>query len=80
VNIFNSQASARQKCKYLVNVEEQEFLFNDGDKTWLNCLDFIPQKLKDLSEINKILAHQPWLINKGHIEVIDYFVSLLHFF
>jgi len=29
----------------------------------------IPGKLQDLYEINKILAHRPWLLNKSHIEV-----------
>lgn len=30
--------------------------------------DFIPQKLRAIYEINKILAHRPWLLTKEHIE------------
>ena len=63
------QAAARHKCNYLVNLEREEFLFYGGDKNWLKGLQFIPKKLRDLNEINKILAHQPWLLTKGHIEV-----------
>lgn len=35
---------------------------------WLKGLSHIPQKLRNLYEINKILAHRPWLLNKSHIE------------
>ena len=46
-----------------------EFVLANGDKRWLLGLDHIPTKLLDLYEVNKILAHQPWLITKHHIEV-----------
>lgn len=32
-------------------------------------LSCIPQKLRNLYDINKILAHRPWLLKKSHIEV-----------
>ena len=48
---------------------EIEFLKQQGDKTWLQGLEYIPAKLRALSEINKVLAHQPWLLSPGHIEV-----------
>ena len=32
-------------------------------------LDFIPQKLRSLLEVNQILSHQPWLLTKDHIAV-----------
>ncbi|KFV64045.1 Sestrin-3, partial [Dryobates pubescens] len=35
---------------------------------WLVGLDYIPPKLRNLKQINKILAHRPWLITKEHIE------------
>ncbi|KAI1294604.1 Sestrin-3 [Halotydeus destructor] len=60
-------AAARHQCSYLVNLQKQEFTMH-GDMRWLQGLDQIPQKLRDLNEINKILAHQPWLFNKSHIE------------
>ncbi|XP_067124841.1 sestrin-3 [Centruroides vittatus] len=61
-------AAARHRCTTLVNLQKQEFLLQQGNERWLRGLDYIPQKLKDLAEINKILAHQPWLINRTHIE------------
>lgn len=39
-----------------------------GNQMWLKGLSHIPPKLHDLYEINKILAHRPWLLNKSHIE------------
>ncbi|KAL3246571.1 hypothetical protein MRX96_057582 [Rhipicephalus microplus] len=63
-------AAARHNCTYLVNMQREAFLSPDvaGDKLWLQGLDCIPKKLRDLDEINKILAHRPWLITKEHIE------------
>lgn len=65
------QAAARHNCSYLVNMQREAFLSPDvaGDKSWLQGLHCIPKKLRDLDEINKILAHRPWLITKEHIEV-----------
>ena len=64
------QAAARHQCSYLVNVQTTEFLLQGGDERWLKGLEHIPQKLRNLYEVNKVLAHRPWLINKSHIEVI----------
>ncbi|XP_054164280.1 sestrin-3-like [Oppia nitens] len=61
-------ASARHQCTYLVNMSRNEFISSGGDPQWLQGLDHIPQKLKDLNQINKLLAHQPWLISRSHIE------------
>lgn len=63
------QASGRHQCNYLVALQKQEFLLQGGDHNWLKGLDHIPQKLRNLYDINKILAHQPWLLTKSHIEV-----------
>lgn len=38
-------------------------------QVWLNGLENAPQKLQNLGELNKMLAHRPWLITKEHIEV-----------
>lgn len=62
-------ATARHKCVYLIKKHEQEFLRVGGDPKWLNGLEHIPQKLRAIYDINKILAHRPWLLNKEHIEV-----------
>ncbi|KAG5677748.1 hypothetical protein PVAND_007479 [Polypedilum vanderplanki] len=61
-------AAARNKCNYLVSLHEKEFLAEGGDTKWLNGLEFIPQKLRAIYDINKILAHRPWLLTKEHIE------------
>lgn len=63
-------AAARHNCSYLVNLQREAFLSQDvsGDKSWLQGLHCIPKKLRDLDEINKVLAHRPWLITKEHIE------------
>ncbi|CAD6226449.1 GSCOCG00005829001-RA-CDS [Cotesia congregata] len=61
-------AAGRHQCSYLINLQKAEFLLQGGDPTWLQGLRFIPQKLQNLYEINKILAHRPWLLTKAHIE------------
>lgn len=61
-------AAARNKCNYLVNLHEKEFIAEGGDVKWLNGLENIPQKLRAIYDINKILAHRPWLLTKEHIE------------
>nr|XP_046228288.1 sestrin-1 isoform X2 [Scatophagus argus] len=61
-------AAARHQCSYLVNLHVNDFLQVGGDPKWLNGLDEAPQKLRQLGELNKILAHRPWLLTKEHIE------------
>lgn len=63
------QAAARHQCSYLVNLHVNDFLQVGGDPKWLNGLDEAPHKLQQLGELNKILAHRPWLLTKEHIEV-----------
>ncbi|XP_051265766.1 sestrin-1 isoform X2 [Dicentrarchus labrax] len=61
-------AAARHQCSYLVNLHVNYFLQVGGNPKWLNGLDEAPQKLQQLGELNKILAHRPWLLTKEHIE------------
>ncbi|XP_039276386.1 sestrin homolog isoform X2 [Nilaparvata lugens] len=61
-------AAGRHQCSYLINLQRQEFILQGGDQAWLKGLAKIPKKLRDLYEINKILAHRPWLLNEKHIE------------
>ncbi|XP_060703255.1 sestrin-1-like isoform X2 [Hemiscyllium ocellatum] len=61
-------AAARHQCSYLVSLHINEFLQVGGNPEWLNGLNFVPPKMRTLNEINKILAHRPWLITKEHIE------------
>ncbi|KAG8338100.1 Sestrin-1 [Homalodisca vitripennis] len=85
-------AAGRHQCSYLIQLQKQEFIMQGGDKTWLKGLAYTPQKLRNLYEINKILAHRPWLLNKSHIqkltkgsnnwslsEVVHAIVLLVHF-
>lgn len=62
-------AAARHRCSYLVGLHMGEFLQVGGNPVWLQGLHCAPQKLRNLNEINKLLAHRPWLITKEHIEV-----------
>ncbi|KAL8603374.1 hypothetical protein ACOMHN_004225 [Nucella lapillus] len=61
-------ASARHQCVYLMRLHAHEFLINDGNPLWLRGLDHVPQKLRNLAEVNNILAHRPWLLKKEHLE------------
>ena len=69
------QAAGRHQCSYLINLQKSEFLHQGGDPSWLRGLKSIPSKLNDLYEINKILAHRPWLLNETHIAV-SIFITL----
>ncbi|XP_064145619.1 sestrin-1 isoform X3 [Loxodonta africana] len=69
-------AAARHQCSYLVNLHVNDFLHVGGDPKWLNGLENAPQKLRNLGELNKVLAHRPWLITKEHIEVSDSFFEV----
>ncbi|XP_057345454.1 sestrin-1 isoform X2 [Manis pentadactyla] len=61
-------AAARHQCSYLVNLHVNDFLRVGGDPKWLNGLENAPQRLQNLGELNRVLAHRPWLITKEHIE------------
>ncbi|KAM4795203.1 sestrin-2 [Rhinophrynus dorsalis] len=61
-------ASARHQCGYLVSLHSSCFLQVGGDPRWLEGLHSAPLKLRRLNDLNKILAHRPWLITKEHIE------------
>lgn len=67
------QAASRHQCAYLIHLHEQEFILQGGDQDWLKGPAYIPTKLRKLHEVNKILAHRPWLFNKSHIEVESMF-------
>jgi len=52
-----------------VNIHSTEFLLQQGDEQWLKGVQYAPAKLQRLSEVNRILAHRPWLITTDHIQV-----------
>ncbi|KAJ8276716.1 hypothetical protein COCON_G00084680 [Conger conger] len=61
-------AVARHQCSFLVEVHVQEFCRVGGPVEWLRGLRHAPQRMRNLNDINKILAHRPWLITKDHIQ------------
>ncbi|KAF7266090.1 hypothetical protein GWI33_020542 [Rhynchophorus ferrugineus] len=61
-------AAGRHQCSYLIALQKQEFLLQGGEQNWLRGLEHVPEKLRKLYDINKILAHRPWLLNVSHIE------------
>lgn len=63
-------ASARHHCVYLVSLHSSCFLQVGGDPRWLEGLSYAPFKLRRLNDLNKYLAHRPWLITKEHIECL----------
>ena len=69
--LSSSQAFLMTSFIFLFKVKlyEVEFLRHSGNEEWLRGLDRVPKKLRALSEINTLLAHQPWLITTNHIEV-----------
>ncbi|KAL4657352.1 hypothetical protein GN956_G4197 [Arapaima gigas] len=62
-------AAARHRCSFLVKMHVQEFYQMGVCVEWLKGLRYAPQRLRNLNDINKILAHRPWLITKDHIQV-----------
>ncbi|XP_055707541.1 sestrin homolog isoform X2 [Phlebotomus papatasi] len=69
-NYLAIMAASRHQCSYLIELYEQEFLEQGGDRKWLEGLEYIPAKLRAIYTINKILAHRPWLLTTDHIEAL----------
>lgn len=75
MRLFYFQAAARHQCTYLVHLHTAEYLQAGGDRSWLSSLDSVPAKLRNLQELNRLLAHRPWLVNRQHIEVYLLYMS-----
>ncbi|GAB0091697.1 Sestrin homolog [Sergentomyia squamirostris] len=69
-NYLAIMAASRHQCTYLIELYEQEFLEQGGDRKWLEGLEYLPAKLRAICTINKILAHRPWLLTTDHIEAL----------
>ena len=61
-------AASRHNSIYLVKQQENEFTLQNGQHAWLLGLEHVPAKLTALNELNRLLCHQPWLIDHTHIE------------
>ena len=49
-------------------MQEQEFMKHDGDPLWLQGLQHLPTKIKNLLTLNKLLAHQAWFVKPDLIK------------
>lgn len=59
------------KCEYLLHHLETEFLLAGGEMSWLvEGVKATPDKLNLISELNNILAHQPWKVEFKHIHTL----------
>ncbi|XP_028975269.2 sestrin-3 isoform X2 [Esox lucius] len=63
-------AAARHHCGYLVSLHSAQFLKSGGDPQWLKGLEDAPLRLRHLDQLNKVLAHQPWLTAHSHIQAL----------
>ena len=50
-------------------MEERAFLLSGGNDDWLKDTACVPNKLRRLDEINKLLAQSPSLLTTNHIKV-----------
>lgn len=60
-------AVSRVRCSPLAQTLSRDFLNLGGDPGWLEGLHRAPNKIRNLSNVNKILAHRPWLVRKSHV-------------
>ncbi|CAG0894323.1 unnamed protein product [Darwinula stevensoni] len=83
-------ASARHQSLVLVRSQMAAFSSVGGNQEWLCGLHAAPGKLCSISELNRILAHRPWILSSQHIqnlmkgswslsEVVHAIVIMLHF-
>ncbi|CAB1337231.1 unnamed protein product [Coregonus sp. 'balchen'] len=63
-------AAAQHHCGYLVSLHSAQFLRVGGDPLWLQGLKAVPPRLQHLDQLNKVLAHQPWLTARSHIQAL----------
>jgi len=62
-------AASRHSCSHLVEKSGTELLAEGGPVDWVETgIKAATTKVQRLSEINAILAHQPWTLTPAHIE------------
>jgi hypothetical protein len=59
--------ASEQRCQYLVSIIKLDFLYNGGDPNWLLSLDYVPNKLRNISTLVLKLSRQPWRLNTEDI-------------
>ncbi|ETO31169.1 sestrin-2 [Reticulomyxa filosa] len=66
-------AASRYDCEPLIGFLECKFQEHHGNPAWLiGGLDASDRKLKKITQLNALLAHQPWAISPDHIAVLFY--------
>jgi hypothetical protein len=64
-------AVSTMRCEYLLKSLEETFLQVGGEPSWLIFgIDIVPVKLKKISKLNNLLAHQPWKISVDDLNVL----------
>lgn len=59
------------ECEYLLKIQEEQFLLNGGDVSWLTeGLKIVDPKLQRISELNELIAYRPWALSSTHIEYL----------
>eukprot|EP00940_MAST-03C_sp_MAST-3C-sp2_P000003 g3.t1 len=61
-------AASRHDCRYLAATHMSYFRRTNGDERWLNGVQHVPEKLRKLTKLNALLAHQPWMVTSDHIK------------
>ncbi|KAJ1969237.1 hypothetical protein H4R35_006197 [Dimargaris xerosporica] len=61
-------ACAQMRSYYGVALLQAEFLRQNGPVEWLQGLEYAPEKVQMLAYVNSLLANQPWLITRHHIQ------------
>eukprot|EP00300_Choanocystis_sp_HF-7_P033352 c45680_g1_i1.p1 GENE.c45680_g1_i1~~c45680_g1_i1.p1 ORF type:complete len:563 (+),score=114.81 c45680_g1_i1:52-1689(+) len=64
-------AAAVHRCTYLAEAHMKLFIGIGGEAVWIkDGLLSVPPKLRRIAKLNDLLAHQPWLVNKQHVEEV----------
>ncbi|CAI8021574.1 Sestrin-1 [Geodia barretti] len=54
---------------FMVSLQQKEFLANGGDPAWTEGgIQSLPAKMLNFLTVNKLLAHQPWLVTPVHMK------------
>ena len=61
---------ARHRCRYLVELLEDQFSSVGGDPLWLRGIQHLPEKLHKVLTVVEILAHQPWMFRPEHVTAL----------
>eukprot|EP00123_Amoebidium_parasiticum_P015278 comp22870_c0_seq1/m.36109 comp22870_c0_seq1/g.36109 ORF comp22870_c0_seq1/g.36109 comp22870_c0_seq1/m.36109 type:complete len:441 (-) comp22870_c0_seq1:1051-2373(-) len=63
-------AASRFNCSYLVHLQKTQFLGYGGDPKWTEGIQHAPLRIRNLQELNCLLAHRPWAITPNHIKAL----------